>query len=168
MVIHESKNWVLAAALSLLASAAIPQSQAPQNPPADSPAKESPAPKADKKRLLEEATRVSTSEAVKSVAQESKEKRAASKTSESSSASDVLEFQPAAPSSAGARTVVTPPKDSKKSVAKNVHGTVYGSADPQATGNRRTGGAVGTSSKSGKSSIYVETDQGRSTSSSPH
>ncbi len=165
MVIHESKSWVLAAALSLLASAAFPQSQAPQNPPADSPAKESPAPRANKKRLLDEATRVSTSEAVKSVAQESKEKP---KTSESSSASEVLEFQPAAPSSAAAGTVVAPSKDSKKSVAKNVHGTVYGSADPQATGNRRTGGAVGTSSKSGKSSIYVETDQGRSTSSSPH
>ncbi len=165
MVIHELKNWVLAAAFTLLASAAFPQSQATQNPPAGGPAKESPAPKADKKRLLDAATRVSTSEAVKSVAQESKEKP---KTSESSSASDVLEFQPAAPSGTGARTVVTPSKDSKKSVAKNVHGTVYGSADPQATGNRRTGGTVGTSSKSGKSSIYVETDQGRSRSSSPH
>ncbi len=165
MVIHESKNWVLATALSLLASAAFPQSQAPQNPPADSPAKESPAPTADKKRLLDEATRVSTSEALKSVAQESKEK---SKTSEGSSTSDVLEFQPSAPPSAGARTVVAPSRDSKKSMAKNVHGSVYGSADPRATGNHRTGGAVGASSKSGKSSIYVETDQGRSTSSSPH
>jgi hypothetical protein len=165
MVIHESKSWVLAAVFSLLASAAFAQSQAPQNPPAGGPAKESPAPKADKKRLLDEATRVSTSEAVKSVARESKEKP---KASEGSSTSDVMEFQPAAPSGAGARTVVIPSKNSKKSVAKNVHGTVYGSADPQANGNHRTGGAVGASSKSGKSSIYVETDQGRSTSSSPH
>jgi hypothetical protein len=168
MVIHESKDWVLVAAFSLLASAALPQSQAPQNPSADAPARQSPAPKADKKRLLEEATRVSTSEAAKSAAQEETAKHAASETSEGSSASDVLELQRAARSSAAARTVVAPPKDSKKSVAKNVHGTVYGSADPQATGNRRKGGAVGASSKSGKSSIYVETDQGRSTSSSPH
>lgn len=78
--------------------------------------------------------------------------------------SAVDEFKPgSAVDSAGDAVVV---KESKKSAAKNIHGTAYGGLDPTARGNHETGGSVGATSKGGKTSVYVETDSSRAASSS--
>jgi len=112
------------------------------------------------KPVLAEATRVSTDDAIKSAAQKK------SGTSESES--------PVAPSSDPAVTelqpVTHPPEtstaaggESAKTAQKsrNIHSTVQGTMGAGGQGSRRSGAAVGATSKSGKSSIYVETDRSR-------
>ncbi len=47
-------------------------------------------------------------------------------------------------------------KDSKKSLLKNVHGEAYGGTGSGNASMQAAGGAVGASSKSGKTYIYVE------------
>ncbi len=150
--------------------AATPESESEKNSSGSPAAQASPASKTETKRALADATRVSTKEAVKTAAQtKTKASEAGTAPEGTSNESDVLEFRPAAPTDNGTSGVITlPSKDSKKSAVKNVHGTVYGSANAQGAGNRRTGGAVGASSKSGKTSVYVETDQSRTAQSSPH
>jgi hypothetical protein len=108
------------------------------------------------KPTLAEATRVSTAEAARKAAAVEAQGHGSEPASQASSAPDVLEFHAASPGaqdSAGAATT----KESKTAL-KSVHGDAYGALGSRGAG-KQTGGAVGATSKSGKTSIYVETDR---------
>jgi len=123
---------------------------------------------------------VSTAEAARSAAEDraKEQKSGAAKSPAGPSSSDksaaqgsgdpVTEFRPAAEGSAASAAAVVKTKDSKKSVLKNVHGTAYGSLDPKNRGSHQAAGSVGGSSKSGKTSVYVETDSSRTAAPSSH
>lgn len=161
------KNWVLAIALGLLGSTpAWPQAAPEKESAAQSAKQEAARPRVEKKKVLADATRVSTSAAASNAARQATEKDAARKSPEDAADSDVLEFRPgeqATGSAAGA--VVAPSKE--KSVLKSIHGTAYGSTGIKGTENRAGGAAVGASSKSGKTSVYLETERSRETSPPP-
>ncbi len=124
--------------------------------------------KAEKKAPLADATRVSTDAAVHQAAKQINQGKTETDSSDGSSETDVTEFHAATPADEGAKNpVVVKSGDAKKSPLRDVHGTVYGAAAPGAPGNRRAGTAVGASSKSGKSSVYVESDSSRAASPSP-
>ncbi len=117
---------------------------------------------------LEEATRVSTERAIQSAVQEASTKHdfngAETPRPGASTDSAVVEFHPLKDSGDSAQQTDKTSKNSKKSPLKNVHGTVYGSTDPNGSGNRAAGASAGATSKGGKTSIYVETDRSRTTS----
>ena len=118
------------------------------------------------KPTLAEATRVSTAEAARKAAEVDAQSRGSNPASQPSGAPDVLEFRVASPGardSVGAATT----KGSKKSALKSVHGDAYGALDGSGAG-KQTSGAVGAASKSGKASIYVETDHSHETMSASH
>ncbi len=149
------KLWLIILVMTLVW--ALPS--AAQEDKAPRPKKE-PAVQAQKKPVLVNATRVSTDAAARSAAKEETEKPAAARKTKDSGESAVLEFKPAGPN-AGSGEVVVLPKDSKKK--KNIHGEVYGTTGAQAAGTQGGGGAVGATSKSGKTSVYVETERQRTT-----
>lgn len=156
MIIYQPRTCILAAALSLLASTvAAPQTGTEKKEQPST--QQSSAAEAEKKRVLGEATRVSTSEAVRSAAKEATGKR--EKPSDGSAETDVLEFHPADHSSDARGGAVVAPSKEKKSAIKKIHGEAYGSAG---AGGRGAGGAAGASSKSGKTSVYVETEHATS------
>jgi hypothetical protein len=70
----------------------------------------------------------------------------------------VVEFQPAGNGS-GASSSVTAIHD-KQSKSQRVHGDLYGAKSGM---GHADGGSVGATSKSGKTSIYVQSDQARTT-----
>ncbi len=82
----------------------------------------------------------------------------------------VLELQPAsATTGAAPDTGQDAAKDKGKGTRlKSVHGSVSGSLDPKHPGTRQGAASVGASSKDGKTSVYVEADQGRATTPPPH
>ena len=127
--------------------------------------------KSEKKLSLADITRVSTAEAAKKATQEStKDKskdRDVLKNADENGQSGVIEFQPSTGGDAGAGTAAHP-EAAKKGALSKVHGEAYGALDPNNTGTHRTGGAVGATTKGGKASVYVETDQSKSTSPTPH
>ncbi len=123
-------------------------------------AKKPPAAQEQKKPVLVDAARVSTDAAVRSAAKQEVEKPESAKGKKDSSESAVVEFKPAGPNAGSGETVVLP-KDSKKN--KNIHGEVFGTTGAQAAGTQGAGGAVGATSKSGKTSVYVETEHQRTT-----
>ena len=149
------KIWVLvAAAVILSALLCMAQEQPNSNPPSAT------ARKVQEKAVLSDAVRVNTKAAAVSAAKQKANKAASEKNRKGSSSEDILEFRPTTPDSAASGgTVVS--KGSKKGPLKGVHGTVYGSTDSKVTGTHNAGGALGASSKSGKTSIYVETDHSR-------
>ncbi len=151
-------SQVVVLSLLLLGSGiAFPQSPAKQEPPA------SPEPK---KATLQDATRVSTKEVAHEAAQEKARKGARTASEDSSSDAGVSELHPAPPGEE--HPTVSSAKSSKKSTAKSVHGTVYGATGTQGPAQRGAGANAGVTSKSGKTSIYVETEKSRETSSPPH
>ncbi len=75
--------------------------------------------------------------------------------------SPVDEFRPAPNGDAEAEGVVVKSEGSKKSILKNVHGAAYGGLDAKNRKDRDAAAAVGGSSKSGKISVYVETENSR-------
>jgi len=85
---------------------------------------------------------------------------ASEKTPEDSAGQAVVEFHPAAADAANSPSAEQESKHSKK--PKNLHGEAYG-ADAKHPSDQRAGGAVGASSKSGKTSVYVETEGDRGT-----
>lgn len=115
---------------------------------------------------------VNTTEASQSVAREMARRRSDSKDKASASPSAagepvvqsdqsaVGEFKPARKDDSS-DAVVVKSEGSKKSVMKNVHGTAAGSLDPHHRGNHQAAVAAGASSKSGRTSVYVETDSSR-------
>jgi hypothetical protein len=141
--------WAVVLAMSVSAK---PQEQKGGDcPPGSSPASE-----AEKKPRLVDATRVSTTEVAKSVAQTEASKSVAAKAGEEAGGAAVLEFNPTARVESGAVTVRE--DSARKSTFKKIHGNVYGATG---AGSRETGGAVGTTSKSGKTSVYIGTDRSR-------
>jgi hypothetical protein len=123
-----------------------PKSKQPVPAPSASQSKETPA--------VADVTRVSTADAARKAAAEAARGHRSDAGSEASGTPEVLEFRPAE-SSSGAPTVSTS-KQSRKPA--NVHGDVYGAlGDHRAA--RQAGASAGGTSKSGKSSIYVQTDR---------
>ena len=123
--------------------------------------------KSKEKPALAGATRVSTTEAARNAAKDVVKEHGDGTASEPSATPDVLEFHPddsRGQSSAGAG--IAPSSGSKKSTLKNVHGDAYGVLGSRGAA-RQAGGSVGASSKSGKSSIYVETDRSRESTPAP-
>lgn len=173
MVVSTKQIGILLAAVALLASTAgIAQDEAKKNSPAAAPASQqkSVTKKSDNKPIFSNVLQVSTEDAARSAAHEaakihSKEKQK-SKTSDGSSVDSVLEFTPA--SADGGSAGKSKPQITTKHARKNIHGEAYGSLDPAHSGNHEAGGALGVGSKSGKAHVYVETDQSRSTSLTPH
>ncbi len=120
------------------------------------------------KASLEDVTRVSTRKAVQSVAKEkSKPVAEEKKTQEPAAESEITEFHPAAPEEKNPGEEPAKTKTSKKSTGKKIHGTAYGlGGGPGApTGG---GGSVGATSKSGKTSVYVESEKTKTTNPAPH
>jgi hypothetical protein len=155
-------------AVCLLVAATAMGQETAKDSPASPPAQKPAATKTQKKPALAEVTRVSTTDAAQSVAKDKAKEKAQEPGREDSTQkpadSSVTEFRPASPDAASSgETTAAPSKDSKKSALDRVHGTVYGSADPGNKGTHRTGAAAGISSKSGKTSIYVETERARET-----
>jgi hypothetical protein len=113
----------------------------------------------DKKAVLVDATRVSTDRVVESSSKQKSAEEQAKSTHEQSSDSEVIELRPASPD--GETREAKPAaaevnKKPKRGSLKNVHGTVYGGAG---SAGHATGAAVGASTPSGKTSIYVESQQ---------
>ena len=115
----------------------------------------------NKKRALLNATPVSTDAAVHSAAKDVSKQTTGDKTANQPEDADMVEFRPAESESASSSTSAAPPKTPKKGALKDVHGTVYGAAGAKNPGTNAEGAAIGVSSKSGKSAIYVETDRAR-------
>ena len=156
----ETRIVLLSAALCLLMPvASTPQDTAKKS--SETPSTKSSA-STGKKPVLVEATRVSTDEAARSVAQKQTTKGNEEEGAKEDNEAAVVEFKPA-PASAepSGDAVVVPSKGSKKSTLGNVHGQVHGSVDGNNPETRRTGASVGASSKSGKTAVYVETERGR-------
>jgi hypothetical protein len=160
-------------AVGLLCGLVMGQQPANSNskPAVRQAAKSSAAPKTSVPRItLLDATRVSTSEALKAAAQVKQTARTAKKGPALKGViavkpgvdSGVVELQPLAHASpSGGKALVAPAKDSKDSFLKNVHGDLYGASAAGPIGANAESGAVGATSKGGKTSIYVETDHSR-------
>ena len=115
--------------------------------------------------VLAEATRASANKAPEDAAKQ-KSKGPAEEEVDHSEESTVTEFRPAPPDQKGKDSpsdAQSARKDSKSGPLRNMHGTVYGDVNSTGTGERSTGAAVGTSSKSRKTSVYVETQRTRET-----
>ena len=115
----------------------------------------------NKKGALLNAPRVSTDAAVRSAAKDVIKRTTGDKTPNQPEDAEVVEFRAAESDSASPSTSAAPPKTPKKGALKEVHGTVYGAAGAKNPGTNAEGAAIGVSSKSGKSAIYVETDHAR-------
>ena len=87
-----------------------------------------------------------------------KENKAQDQTKGAASSGAVMEFQPAGSSSRAASPAIV---NDKKSHASRIHGDLYGAAG--GTGHATSESAGGTS-RSGKTSVYVQSDQARSNS----
>lgn len=152
---------------------AVTQSNAQSPPPARGSVSK-PAAKAgqqpESKLTLLDATRVSTDDAIKDLQPAGKTaakpngKQPPAKGANSASkleslpASDVVELQSAGRAVGGADPLRVHQKGGNKSFLKNVHGDVFGATDSGALGGNQMDGAVGGTSKSGKTSVYVQTD----------
>ena len=152
-------DCLVAASLGLLLSAGLVAQEAEEKKPEPPQAETR---KASSKPGLAEATRVSTDAAVKSAAQKKAGTSAAEDAPSESDDSAVTELHPAAqtpeqPDAASAES----PKTIKKSSSRNIHGSVYGASGSGGATTRGSGGSVGASSKSGKTSVYVETNRSR-------
>ena len=171
-----TRRWVgfLSTALMFLASTpAISQDTAKKNSADASVADahpQDPSKKKEKQPALADVTRVSTAEAALGAARDATKEKAKNQKSRQSpdgtEETGVLEFKPA--SQDADAEAASHPTVYSRTKRKRVHGEAYGSLDPRNSGNHQTGGAVGATTKSGKTSVYVETDQARSTAPTPH
>ncbi|HUY13053.1 MAG TPA: hypothetical protein VMX16_05375 [Terriglobia bacterium] len=171
-----SRQWLIASSAAVFICGLAFGQQVNLKDQSKSPAKGASGPQTQKtpdrkippKITLLEVTRVSTSGALKAAAATKQtdptakshnllEGVAASKPADANSG--VVELQSAAPGSlSGGGPLVVPTKDSKDSLLKNIHGDVYGSTAAGVAGNNAEDGAVGATSKGGKTSVYVQTD----------
>jgi len=84
--------------------------------------------------------------------------------------SAVTEFRPLPPGQESTEPRATATGSGQKASSgplKNVHGTVYGGAGAATAGTRTTGAAAGASSRSGKTSVYIEGQRARESSPRP-
>jgi hypothetical protein len=163
-------------AMGLMAPYATLRAQSAASDSAARPADKvaaTPAPQTQSKLTLLDATRVSTDEAIKEMhparmptakpdGKQKGAKTAASKL-ESLPASDVVELQSVSHAAGTLDPFLVDQKDHSKSPLKNVHGDLYGATDSGALGGNQVDGAVGATTKSGKTSVYVQTDHAQTT-----
>ena len=119
---------------------------------------------AGKKPALARVTRVSTEEAIRWAAAEAARKNQKGVPQpDGSTAQDsaVVEFRPVDQGGAPSDAATILKGKSNKSALKNMHGSVYGSTVPGNRGTNEAAGSVGTTSRSGKTSVYIETDRSR-------
>lgn len=126
---------------------------------------------------LQSVTLVSSDEVAKKVAQEASARAEDSRTSpkkskqsETAKATDgaVLEFHPTDSPPVASEKDTFQIKEHKKSVLKNVHGSVYGATASAVGQAHDEGGAVGASSGNGKFGIYVEGEHNHASTPVPH
>lgn len=153
----EIKTCLLGALLCLLVPAGLMAQEGQEKKP-DPPRAESPKP--TPKPALAEATRASTDAAVKSAAQKKAGTSAPEDDTSEPNDSAVTELHPAAQTPEASSTD-SPKTIEKKSPSRNIHGSVYGASGAGGGNASRSGGSVGATSKSGKTSVYVETDRSR-------
>ncbi len=159
MIIGGARNCLLVALLCLaLPAGLMPQDDYEKKPDAPKAQTRKPSPQP----VLAEATRASTDDAVKSTAPKKVEAGAPEEAPTEPGDSAVTEFRPATqrPETSGAASAGSP-KASKKPSSRNTHGSVYGASGSAGNSTSRSGGSVGASSKSGKTSVYVETNRSR-------
>ncbi len=143
---------LFAAGTALSQDKPVAPGQPGKSPSQPSSKKQSAAPRDSKKTSLDDPTRVSSSE-------------------KAPSDDAVVEFHPAPPADGKqSDPAASPTKSSKKPTLDKVHGTVYGATGAQGGPSKgdRAGGNGGVTSKSGKTSIYVQTEHSRETASPPH
>jgi len=156
---------LLSAVFCLPAFSATTQQGTPATPDRDQSAQTKLSTAKSKQKSLADFTRVSTADTARKAAKDLAKESVTDNASEASGASDVLEFHAADPGTQGAAATLA--KEPKKSALKNVHGDAYGALETRGAA-KRAGGSVGATSKSGKSSIYVETDHTHETTPAPH
>jgi hypothetical protein len=166
---------VLAMFLLMPAATFAQEGKTPDHPPSNSKNAKPVNPAANPS--LKSVTLVSSDAVARKVAEEESAKAQASKTNskhskqaETSKATDgaVLEFHPtdSPPAQSGKGTFQV--KNRKKSVLKNVHGSVYGAAASAVGGAHGEGGAVGAESGNGKVGVYVEGERTQANTPVPH
>lgn len=116
-----------------------------------------------KKIVLTDVAPVTTEEAARSVAKERARPVSKKKNAKPADAplDSVVEFHPASQAEQAAAQSDARPR--VKHAGKNIHGEAYGGLDPANTGTHQAGGAAGATSKSGRTSVYIQGDQTRST-----
>lgn len=165
------------ASFAFLSASAAAQVKKPSKPQS-AMSKTSKAAKASTKPPLQSLELVSPDKLAQSVAEEESTKARTTKTRagvanpaglNQNADGAVLEFRPAGnspfsnPPSGGVEA-----KTGKKSLLKNIHGSVYGAAIPQAGQANAEGGAVGADSKSGNLSIFVRGEHAHASTPAPH
>ena len=149
---------VLLLVFGLVGSTPAQESAGKQTPPPEAPAKK---PALDTKSVLMGASRASTAKAAEGAAKEKSQGVEAEEASQPDADSAVTELRPLPPSK---QEPVADSKDgdkkksSKRGPIKNVHGTAYGGSG---SGSQAAGGSAGASSRSGKTSVYVEGQTGQ-------
>jgi hypothetical protein len=114
-------------------------------------------PQNDKKLTLINVPRVSTEAAIRGAAQQSAKKASGDITSGQPEQGQVLEFRAVDSENAISSASAATQKKTQKGLLKNVHGTAYGAAGAKNPATKAEGAAVGASSKSSKTAIYVQT-----------
>jgi len=166
-IAHSKRSWSLLAILALFTAISVSgQDQSKQSAKATETQPKS-TKNADRKPSLADVTRVSTEEAARNAANHAAKDKAKDEETGKEGSADITEFQPAGSDDAGASTG-SQTNPSASPTRKKVHGEAYGALDPKNSATHRAGGAVGATSKSGKTSVYIETDQSKSTSPTPH
>lgn len=130
------------------------EKQVKDPPPAETPAKKA---RQDTKAILMEATRVSTDKAAESASRQKPGKDQKEASPKPSDDEAVTEFRPLPPGEPAAHSE-TAKQESTGGALKNVHGTVYGNTGSQ---GGTSGASVGTTTRNGKTSVYVEGQRNR-------
>jgi len=127
-------------------------------PPPEAPARKS---ALDTKAVLMGASRASTAKAAESASRQKVEEKQAEKDPEPAEDSAVTELRPLPPGKQDQAADSKGGKEKKKSRSgplKDIHGTVYGGSG---AGSQAGGGSAGASTRSGKTSVYVEGQGGQ-------
>jgi hypothetical protein len=154
---------LIAAAASLLLPATVAFGQEKVGTAAQKPPEEQSSTSAKKKPALTDSARVDTNAALRDAVKQQATKGDPKDGKENPADSAVVEMRPADANASSSGDPVVVSKKSKKGPLKDVHGKVYGATNSNNLGTRGGGGAVGASSKSGKTSVYVETEGSRTT-----
>jgi len=157
--------WALCLALQV----GVGAQQAEKTPPVGSTVTPAQKPSPSKKAVLSDATRASTSKAMEGAA---KQKVTATGEQEPRAPEDsaVTEFRAVPPGQANDGRQPAPTNSGQKAESgplKDVHGSVYGGSGAAGSSARTTGAAAGASSKSGKTSVYIEGQRARESSPRP-
>ena len=165
MRLYPPIQFLLAAALAMMFVVPMSAQTSDPAPVQENPPKESS--RKQEKARLEEVTRVSTEKAAQSAAKEKSKPgtEEKSKGPELSGGSQVTEFHPAI---AEERAPAGEPGATRtKCRAKDIHGSVQGAGGSRGSG-AAGGGEVGATTKSGKTSVYVQSEKSRTANPNPH